>query len=89
MSDGWVCVKDRLPGEMEGNDSFSITVLLTDGNAISTGYCEFPEDYKEFYYSDEVCWVAHDSDSINACCSGWAQPTHWMELPDLPDHESV
>lgn len=80
MSNKWTSVKDKLPPRLKDDDSYSIYVLLTDGTSISTGYLEFEEDDE-----DGNCWVADAIDLINPCCAGWAQPTHWMPLPGLPN----
>lgn len=82
----WISVKNDVPPAHEGDPGYSITVLITDGKNIATGYYEYeyiaddPDDPHQ--YSSDV-WH-DDSNLLKTNCCGWAEVTHWAPLPEPP-----
>ena len=68
------------PPPMPENEGYSITVLVTDGKYVATGYYEFE------YWPEEA-----DEDGLSYSSPSWyidgdlfSNVTHWMFLPEVP-----
>ncbi len=83
----WVDVKDRLPPRDDQDEGYSIFVLVSDGKNIGLGYHSYEyfsdDPHEEIQYSSDY-WVDLAS-HLNTCISGFAEVTHWMELPEPPE----
>lgn len=87
----WISVEDlkKLPKSIDPESEWgSRSVLITDGENVSVGYFEpeyfAPDDENPIQYSSEV-WN-DDANYLKTNISGFAEVTHWMELP-LPPKE--
>ncbi len=80
----WVSVEDELP--LAGGDSEG--VLIYDGQYIGIGYYEPEEkwtnDEGKYNYRSAV-WYS-DVGYIKTSIGGFAEVTHWAELPKPPEN---
>lgn len=79
--------KEQVPhpdtGEMM-DPPYSISVLLTNGKEISTGYLAYEQDEEEYFDYEEEEWV--ECGNLLSYTSEYGSPlvTHWAFLPQLP-----
>lgn len=84
----WISINDRLPS---GTIETAPTVLITDGEHISTGYHEHnlaETNDAGTFFPEDMTWH-DDSHKLWTDIYGFPKVSYWMELPSLPNGKNT